>query len=301
MSRFDIVDAQIHLTRELGRDAILHAMDALGITGVVIDEFWGLTPQLRVLPGDLLPSGLSRPLSPTAQAMSIESPQRVSYLQRVERQDPLLAQVMSLLGASAGCRAVRVVLLNAGERSAFSTGGYDQVLSLAVAHDLAVCVLGADLAGLPGLFERHADVRIVLDHCGWARNAGHWQQILDTAALPQVSLKWSHTARAFSKVASPGEDLGSVTAREFLRALDAYGVGRVMWASDVTQENASWHDLLAFVTHHPTLSDGDKQWVLGRAARDVLRWPAPTTATGPAGTDPAGPGPTMTPPIEKDA
>lgn len=279
MSRLDILDAQIHLTRELGRDAILHAMDALGITGVVVDEFWGLTPQLRVLPGDLLPSGLSRPLSPTAQAMAIEHPDRVSYLQRVERHDPLLPEVMALLGASQGCRAVRVVLLSADDRSAFAGGGYDQVLDLAVRHDVAVCVMGPDLAGLPGLLARHPDLRLVLDHCGWARNAGHWQQVLGAAALEQVALKWSHTARAFGNVAAPGEDVEGVTGREFLRALDAYSPERVMWASDVTQEHTSWHDLLAFVTHHPTLSDGDKAQVLAGTARRVLRWPAPAGPT----------------------
>ena len=70
-----------------------------------------------------------------------------------------------------------------------------------------------------------------------------------------------------------------MTGREFLRALDAYSPERVMWASDVTEEQTSWHDLLAFVTHHPTLSDGDKQKVLGATARSVLRWPAPLAAT----------------------
>ena len=42
-------------------------------------------------------------------------------------------------------------------------------------------------------------------------------------------------------------------------------------ASDVTQEHASWHDLLAFATHHPMLSMGDKRQVLGATARAVLR------------------------------
>ncbi len=275
MNRFDIVDAQVHLTRDLGRDAILHSMNALGIHGVVIDEFWGVTPQLRVLPGDLLPGGLSRPLSPTAQAMAIELPDRVSYLQRVERHDPLLGEVMSLLGASQGARAVRVVLLTAEDRHAFGAGGYDHVLQLAARHDLAVCVLGPDLTTLGDLLRGHPEVRLVLDHCGWARNAQHWQRVLDTAALAQVSLKWSHTARAFSKVADPDHDVADVTGREFLRALDAYSPARVMWASDVTEERHSWHDLLAFVTHHPGLSDGDKQQVLGTTARTVIRWPAP--------------------------
>ena len=58
--------------RPWGETPSWHSLDALGITGVIIDEFWGVTPEFRVLPGDLLADGLSRPLSPTAQAMSIE-------------------------------------------------------------------------------------------------------------------------------------------------------------------------------------------------------------------------------------
>ena len=262
---FDVVDTQVHLTRELGREQILHSLDALGITSVVIDEFWGVTPELRVMPGDLLSSGLTRPLSPTAQAMAFESPDRVSYLQRVERQDPLLREVISLLGASDGCRGIRAMLLNRDERAAFADGRYDEIFTLAVQNDLAVCVLAPDVSTLPEVALRFPELRIVLDHCGWARHAAHWQEILDVARLSQVSLKWSHAARAFGDEAT--------IAREFLRALDAFGVERVLWASDVTQDERSWHDLLAFVTHHPTLSHADKQWVLGRSAREVFRWP----------------------------
>jgi hypothetical protein len=247
VDRFDVVDAQIHLTGELGREQILWSLEALGISGVIIDEFWGVTPELRILPGDLLADGRSRPLSPIAQAMAIEQPDRVSYVQRVEPLDPLLGEVMSLLGASEGCRAVRLTLLNGHDRAGFADGSFDRVFELAVRNDLAV----------------------------WARNATHWDAVLATAAMPQVSMKWSHTSRAFANVAGPDGDPTATTDREFLRALDAFGPERVLWASDVTQEDRPWAELLAFVTHHPTLSRGDKEWVLGRAARTTFRWPDP--------------------------
>lgn len=278
--RFDIVDAQIHLTRDLGREQILWSLEALGIDSVIIDEFWGVTPELRIQPGDLLADGRTRPLSPTAQAMALDQPARVSYLQRVEPRDPLLEQVMTLLGASEGCRAVRLTLLNAGDRAGFGDGSFDRVFDLAVRNDLAVCVMGPDIATVADVIDRFGDLRLVLDHCGWARSAAHWDAVLTTAALPQVGMKWSHTSRAFANVAGPGGDVTATTEREFLRALDAFGPERLMWASDVTQEETSWAELLAFVTHHPTLSVGDKEWVLGRAARTTFRWPAtPTPST----------------------
>jgi len=275
VDRFDVVDAQIHLTGELGREQILWSLEALGISGVIIDEFWGVTPELRILPGDLLADGRSRPLSPIAQAMAIEQPDRVSYVQRVEPLDPLLGEVMSLLGASEGCRAVRLTLLNGHDRAGFADGSFDRVFELAVRNDLAVCVMGPDIATVADVIGRFGDLRLVLDHCGWARNATHWDAVLATAAMPQVSMKWSHTSRAFANVAGPDGDPTATTDREFLRALDAFGPERVLWASDVTQEDRPWAELLAFVTHHPTLSRGDKEWVLGRAARTTFRWPDP--------------------------
>ncbi|MDQ2849249.1 MAG: amidohydrolase [Actinomycetota bacterium] len=279
MTGYDIVDAQVHLTRDFGPEQIRHSMEALGIRSVMIDEFWGVTPEFRVQPGELFGDGLTRPVSPTAHAMALETPDRISYLQRVERRDPLLREVMALLGASQGARAVRVTLHNTQEREGFSNGAYDEVFQLAVEHDLPLCVLGPDVTTLAAILQRFPALRIVLDHCGWPRHEQHWRQILAAAELPTVVLKWSHTGRAVNKIAgidadAPGSELDETLLREFDRALDRFGAQRIMWASDVTQEKRSWAQLLAFVTHHRTLPESDKQWVLAGTARDVFSWPA---------------------------
>lgn len=268
---FDVVDAQVHLTLTLDEPALLAAMDELGIAGVVLDEFWHITDDLRGMPSDPLPDGAFRPLSPLAQAAALKHPDRFAYLQRVERRDPEITAVMRLLGASPGCRAVRVVLLNADERAAFGDGRYDQILGLAQAAGLPLCVLGVDLACLSAVTQRYPDLPIVLDHCGWARNPQHWEQVLQASRLPTVHLKWCHAARAFRTA----DDLAETTTREFLRALDAYGTHRVLWAADATEEHSgsTWSDLLAFVTQHPSLSHGDKQQVLSGTARALFRWP----------------------------
>lgn len=276
---FDVIDAQVHLTLTLDEPALLAAMDALGIAGVVLDEFWHVTKDLRGMPSDPLPDGAFRPLSPLSQAAALKHPDRFAYLQRVERRDPEVTAVMRLLGASPGCRAVRVLLLNADERAAFGDGGYDHILGLAQTAGLPLCVLGVDLASLPAVTARYPDLPIVLDHCGWARNPAHWEEVLRASRLPTVHLKWCHAARAFRTA----DDLGETTSREFLRALEAYGTDRVLWAADATEEHSTstWSDLLEFVTWHPSLSQGDKQQVLSGTARTLFRWPA---AARPAST-----------------
>jgi len=272
----DIVDAQVHLTLDMDERTILASMDALGITGVVADEFWHVTENLAGMPCAPLPGGLFRPLSPYAQAAALRHPDRFSYLQRIEPRDPELDAVMTLLGSAPGCRAVRLVLLGGAQRAAFGSGGYDHVLHAAQARALPVCVLGADMTTLPAVASRFPDLPIVLDHCGWPRNAQHWEQILQAASLPTVALKWSHAFRAFGAAMNPAE----ATQREFLRALEDFGVRRVMWASDINHDEsgASWSALLGFVRDNPALSAGDKSWVLARTARSVFGWPQPPLA-----------------------
>ncbi|MES2261775.1 MAG: amidohydrolase family protein [Pseudomonadota bacterium] len=273
---FDIVDAQLHLSLDMPGEKILAAMDTLGIRGVIVDEFWGINPARQGTPCASFADGAHRPLSPYAQAAALLHPQRVAYLQRVDRRDPQLACLIPVLATSPGCRALRIVLLEAAERQAFAAGGYDQVLTLAQEHGLPVCVMGVDTGALPQAATRHPDLTFVLDHCGWPRSPQHWDEILQLARLSNVYMKWSHALRAFGRAADPG----AAVQREFLRAIDAFGARRVLWASDATHEEsgATLEQLLSFVRDNPALAPDDKAWVLGGAARQVFGWEAPAAA-----------------------
>jgi L-fuconolactonase len=267
---FDVLDSQVHLTPVMTEDRILTSLDALGIRSVLIDEFWAIRDG-HSEPSQKLADGVFRPLSPYAQAAVLNHPDRCSYLQRVDRRDPEISVLIPILASSPGCRALRVVLLGGAERDAFSSGGYDVVLRLAEANDLPVCLLGVDVRNLPDIASRFGDLQIVLDHCGWARSPEHWNEILQVASQPNVWMKWSHSARAFGGGGDPGVE----TQRQFERAIDAFGVQRLVWASDITQEEsrASWRELLSFVLYNPALSAGDKEWLLARSARQLFRWP----------------------------
>ena len=267
---FDVLDAQVHLTTDLDEKRLLAAMDALGIASVMLDEFWGFTDDMRPLPYASLPEGRSRPLSLFAQAAAVRHPDRFAYIQRVERRDPQLEAVMRLLRSSPGARGIRLVLIGGNERAAFTAGAYDEVLELAQELGFPVCVLGVDARSLAAVADRFPQLLVVLDHCGWPSKAPHWEVILEAGALPTVHLKWSHAHRAFAC----GGDLGEMR-RQFTRALEAYGPQKLMWASDITQEesNASWSELQSFVLDNPDLSAEDTQWVLAGTARTVFGWP----------------------------
>jgi len=58
------------------------------------------------------------------------------------------------------------------------------------------------------------------------------------------------------------------------RALDAFGVERVMWASDHggNQTGESWAELLFYIRECPQITDIEKDWLLGKTVRTLLDW-----------------------------
>src|SRR5258708_4954890 len=105
----EIVDAQVHLNYVGSMDSGLAAMDAAGIGASVIDEWYGLSPTGKFLPGEELPNGAVRTLrSPIAEAYVSRCPDRFSYYGRVDPFDPDLEAVMAQILAQPGCRCLRV-------------------------------------------------------------------------------------------------------------------------------------------------------------------------------------------------
>ena len=274
----DIVDAQVHVFLTMQESEALAAMDALGIRSVVIDELWGFNDKAQGLPCVDLPNGLTRAVSPLAQAASLKHPERFSYLQRVNRRDPDLALLFAMLASSPGCRSVRIDVREPAENQTIRDGGYDELLKLAQKYDLPTSVLSRDTAAtIRGTVARFPDLRFVVDHCGFPRTAQQWDDVLTLGKYKNVWLKWSHTHRAFGAAEYPFAEFQPQLAR----AIDAFGIERVMWASDFTHNQKhdrsanTWAELLYCIRDSAALSQGDKEWLLGRTARSLFRWEAP--------------------------
>lgn len=274
----DIVDAQLHLSPSPGLDSVTTAMDALGIRSVLLDELWGRNEQDHVTPCIEFGGGAYRPLSPLAQAAALQDPNRFAWLQRITRRDPGLNSLIPQLASAPGCRALRLVIFEKDECVLFAGGGYDEVLSLAQEHGLALCLLARDVASLlQAVAPRFPRLQFVVDHCGWVRRQKHWDDVLALARLDNTWLKWSHFHRAFGD----GEVNAQGVQGAFQQALGAFGAQRMLWAGDITHEetSATWAQLLTFVQLNPAASDADKEWLLGRTARAVFRWPARAVAS----------------------
>jgi L-fuconolactonase len=295
----DIVDSQVHVFNGLGTDhrpldvpAVLSAMDALGISSVIIDEFWGPDADGNTLPGHLLPDGGFRPTCPGAEMAAMLHPDRFAFLLRVNHDDPDLDAMLDLFAAKPGALAIRLDVRTPELVTALADGRYRACFTAAQRLNLAVCVLSYGQAPLlvPYL-EKFRDVTVILDHCGLAginppevlqgRPDGvpeppapcSYDKLLELAGQhPNLALKWVHGPRVFSSPAYPSE---SVTV-QLARAVEALGRERVIWGSDTTAVAPgfyTWAQALFYVRHAGTLSTLDKEWVLGKSARALYGWP----------------------------
>jgi predicted TIM-barrel fold metal-dependent hydrolase len=286
----DIVDAQVHLGRGMTA-ATLEAMDALGIRSVLIDEYWGGFNQphpTHLEPGYLLENGAWRVAWPTAEEASLLHPDRFSYLVRIDRLDPQLESVMRFVGSSPNARAFRLQpVWTLQEVEAFAQGAYAPLLEIAQELGLAVCLF------IPGYVEllepylrQFPELTFVIDHCGMgfegippdrpeleareARSVSYFERVLRLGEYPNVALKWSHAQDRFGSERFPYEELRPLLRR----AIEAFGADRLLWASDKSvMFDHTWSDLLHCILDDPELSQDEREGILGRSARRILRWP----------------------------
>jgi len=288
----DIVDSQIHFGPG-GTEAVLAEMDALGIQACLVDEFWGLETWG---PGYTLPNGTFRPTRPTVELAAALYPQRFSYVARVERADPEVRSLIRIASDDPNARAIRLIpAVTAAETSAFADGGYRDVFAVADAVGLPVFLfIAGHVDLLPPYLERFRDVTFIVDHCGMPMEAGigmpnadrpdepaihpgpnvpYFDEVLKLADHPNVLLKWSHAQGMFGELEYPSPGL----IPHLRRAIDAFGVDRIMWASDYggNQTGETWKQLLRYLLDSDGVTQEEKLWLFGGTVRSALNWPHP--------------------------
>ena len=274
----DVVDAQVHFNRFGSLESGLTAMDAVGVSALLYDEYWQFDEQSRILPGYELPNGAFRHVFPLAEAAALLHPERFAYLVRFDRRDPDLDGLISTVGTMPQRKALRVVPWTPEGFRQFGEGADDPVFTAAQRHGVPVFVL---LPGRTRLLHRYLrkfpDVQVIVDHCGVELQPGRlhddalsgFNEVLALAEYPNVSLKWTHAPRLSDR---PYPDVLAI----LLRVVKAFGKERVMWGSDATQTTGhhSWAEALYYVRDTMELSEDEKRWILEDSLRKVLDWPA---------------------------
>lgn len=285
--RLDVVDTQAHIgPGRIGET--LAAMDAPGIRGLVIDEYW-LKDVFSYDPHEVLAEGVIRPICPTAELASMQYPDRFSWVLRVNRMDPEYKAQIRKVKESPGGRAIRLIPgMDPREVQAFAAGEYDGLLG-------AICESGLPLfLHLPdqpelvaACAEKFPGLRIVVDHCGLFNNdmramnpmakrlteeeqLALYDRVLALSDYPNIGLKWAHYSTMFQLPAYPGTRLTPILRK----TIDAFGAERLMWASDfsVNQSGDTWGELLYGIRGNTELTEKERAALLGGTARRWLDW-----------------------------
>jgi predicted TIM-barrel fold metal-dependent hydrolase len=246
-------------------------MDAVGVDAAVIDVW----PPVR----RKLPDGISRFEYPFAEEAVARFPARFAYVVRFDPSDPEIDSAMAEVRKAPGRLCTRIA--SGFDLKILNEGGHERILAAAGKHGVPVMIYpGGNYPALTNYIRKFTDVQFIIDHVGMGveRAALPNQlettigQLLDCAKYPNVAVKWGHAPR-LSREGFPYHDL----ITQLVRVIDGFGVNRLMWASDytVTTDHHTCAESLFCLRCAEQLSESDKEWILGKTARQVLGWARP--------------------------
>lgn len=205
-------------------------------------------------------------------------PERFRVMGRIPLQDPKSADLLPKWKEQPGMLGVRVIFNNPRTIPWLTDGTADWFWGAAEKAGLPVmCFAPGRTAAFGKIAERHPQLTLIIDHMGvnmaMADDGRLEQAIGETVALakcPNVSVKLS-ASPGISREPYPFRDVTVHVQRVF----DAYGPQRSYWGTDLTNSfaKASYRQRITQFTEELSfLSESDKDWVMGRAIMQRLKW-----------------------------
>lgn len=301
----EIIDAQVHLNqfvadwRTASIDSVIatgiQTMDAVGIDRVLIGEAQGFDSQFRPV-GEELPNGAIRTAFPFSERAVELHPARFAYHVVVDFRDPELDRLTAEVQDRPGANSMRIVPVpQTGAVDSLQRGDFDALFAAAERHKVPV------FAWVPGrahlllpYIQKFPGLQFIVDHCGVGvaplraaelpvtmassvtksrdDRLAELTRVCDMAQYPNVALKWCHAPGLLSEEDYPYRD----TVPVLRQAIEAFGVERIMWASDYTvarDQNAnSWAQCLYYLLDSDQLSRSEKEWLFAGSVRQALNW-----------------------------
>jgi predicted TIM-barrel fold metal-dependent hydrolase len=131
------------------------------------------------------------------------------------------------------------------------------------------------LEQVPAIAERHPNLTLIIDHMGrrsGSKGAAAFDDLdllLALGRYPNVLVKTT-SVPSYSEQSYPFRDMQPYVRRIY----DAFGARRMLWGSDITRLPHPYVECrLLFQEALDFLSADDKEWILGKAAAEALRWP----------------------------
>lgn len=250
---------QVHPQREipLGKDELLQAMDEAGVNRAVL-----VPPSWEGIYNDLVLEAAAA------------HPARFAAMGRVDLQQP--RSLRDWL-AQPGMLGVRTIFYLPAQRPWLSDGTAEWLWKEAEEHAIPMMSFSpGQTASYGDIARRHPAMRLVIDHC----NLG--LDVKDDAIGPELEplLALADQANIAVKISSlPSFVTESYPFRSLhghiKSIIDAFGVQRCMWGSDLTRLTCPYRQWLQVILEElDFLDDHDRAMLLGGTLENWLNWPA---------------------------
>jgi len=206
-------------------------------------------------------------------------PTRFGVMGRIPLENPKSAALLPRWRDQPGMLGVRVTFNTPQTLKWLSDGTADWFWPVAERNGLPVMFLAFGSVHLFGpIAQRYPGLPLIIDHMGVntaiAKEGKMTEKIGDAVALakyPNVSIKMSNLVNA-SLEPYPFRDL----TPHLQRVIDAYGPRRCYWGTDLTNTQFTRVSYRQRITHFTEelkfLSESDKDWIMGRAILERLKW-----------------------------
>jgi L-fuconolactonase len=206
-------------------------------------------------------------------------PGRFVYIARFDPNDPEIDDLIAQVRKVPGRLCTRIA--SGFDLKVMREGGHDRILAAAGKHGVPVMIYpGGQYPALTNYVRKFESVQFIIDHVGMGVERAAlpdqlettMDQLLTYSKYPNVAVKWGHALR-LSREPFPYRDL----IAQPRPVVDAFGVKRLMWASDytVTVDHHTCAESLFCLGCADQLSENEKEWILGKTARQILAWPRP--------------------------
>lgn len=203
-------------------------------------------------------------------------PTRFAIMGRIPL-DPKSAALLPKWKEQPGMKGLRLTFMRE-QASLLTSGAADWLWPAAEKAGLTIMVFPpGNVPMLAPILERHPGLHLIIDHMSLTAEIAQEHKIRESidavvalAKYPNVSVKVS-SAPTYSFEPYPWRDMNE----HIKRCFDAYGPQRSYWGTDLTNAFAKStyrQRITHFTEELPFLSESDKDWVMGRAIMQRLKW-----------------------------
>jgi L-fuconolactonase len=275
-----IVDAQVHIWGAnmperpwparleahrdvpIGKDELLHEMDAAGVDRVVI-----------------VPPSWEGDRNDLALAAAVAHPDRFGVMGRLDTEAPDARERVRNWLRQPGMLGLRFTFHAPMLLPPLTEGRMDWVWAEAERLEIPIMVLvnHALTPLIDRVAERHPGLKLVMDHLALTRNTCDeaafrgLDNLLALAKRTNIAVK-ATALPCYTKDMYPYRRLHPYIRRVY----DAFGPKRMFWGTDFSRLPCSYRQgVTMFTEEMPWLTEEDKQWIMGRGVCAWLNWPLP--------------------------